>query len=242
MTISPNAAVRSSPHMLSPMLDVMAQLIAEDLVLLIYRPDGTARGKGTKLDLALAGALLTELALQGHIELADKRLRSIDGVDRPEHPELAAALAHIAAKPRTPEAILPKLAKRLRPRLLTGLVTAGVLAREPRRVAGVIPSARFPLIDAGPRDEVRRRLDIAVIQGGEASQRTAALASLIHTAGLASKIFPDNDKRAVRARLGELADGDWGSEALRKAIRAAIVSQAIAIAISTTISTIANGE
>lgn len=223
------------------MLGLMALMIAEELLLLVHRPDGTARGKGARMDLALAGGLLTELALDGHIELADKRLRAIDGVGRPEHAELATALAHIAAKPRPPEAVLPKLAKRLRQRLLTGLVTTGVLAEDPRRL-GVLPTGRYPLIYPGPRDEVRHRLDSAVIDGNEPDERTSALASLIHSAGLQSRVYPDSDKKVIKARLGELTEGNWDSEALHKAIQAAIVSQIVAIAVSATISTIANNN
>jgi len=39
----------------------MALLIAEELLLVAYREDGTAHGKGSELDLALGGALLVEL-------------------------------------------------------------------------------------------------------------------------------------------------------------------------------------
>jgi Golgi phosphoprotein 3 GPP34 len=211
----------------------MTQLIAEQLLLLAYRPDGTARGKGTELDMGLGGALLTELAMDGYVEVGDKQVRANRGRPRPEHPALAAALAEVEAKARRPEACVLKVSKGARLALLAALVERGVLTREPRRVFGVFPGWRFPVADPAPRAEVLGRLRDAVIEGAEPDQRTAALAGLVQAAGLARRVFPDDDQRAVKARLKEIAEGDWAAGAVRKAIRAARAASA-----ATTVSTV----
>jgi hypothetical protein len=220
----------------------MTQLIAEQLLLLAYRPDGTSRGKGTELDMALGGALLTELALEGYVELIGNRLAAIPDRGRPVHPELAVAFDAAAAKPRAPKGLVPKLAKGTRRRLLAGLVAAGVLTEQPRRVFGVFPGRRFPLADPVPRDEALHRLRTAVIDGQQPDQRTAALASLIQAARLGARIFPDDDRRAVKARLAELAEGDWAATAVRKAIQAAHAATVAAVTAASSASASASGS
>lgn len=199
----------------------MTQLIAEQLLLLAYRPDGTARGKGTELDMGLGGALLAELAVDGHVEVGEKEVRVNRGRSRPEHPVLAAALAEIEVKALRPRACVLKLARGARREVLAALVGRGVLTEESRRVFGVFPGRRFPVADPAPREEALGRLRAAVIEGAEPDQRTAALAGLVQAAGLARRVFPDDDQRAVKARLKEIAEGDRAAEAVRRAIRAA---------------------
>ncbi|MBV9314969.1 MAG: GPP34 family phosphoprotein [Pseudonocardia sp.] len=209
----------------------MTQLIAEELILLIYGTDGTARRKGMRLDLAIGGALLLQLVQDGHLELVDKKIEATGKPDRPAHPELAAALAIAEVKPRSPGALLTKLTRKTRRRLLDGLVASRVLATQPRAPFG----KRYPLADPAPRDRALRRLRVAVIDGGQPDQRTATLISMIQAAGLASRIFPDDDQKAVKARLAQLAEADPESEPVRKAIQAAIMSQIVGIVIQVVI-------
>ncbi|GAA5170150.1 hypothetical protein GCM10023321_66830 [Pseudonocardia eucalypti] len=200
----------------------MTQLIAEELLLLVYRLDGTAYGKTMELDKALGGALLIELALDGRVDLVDKRLRpAAETAQRPAHPELDQALALVEAKPRLPKQLVDKLSVGVRRRLSLGLVEAGVLTDESSRVLGIFPWRRYPVADPAPREDALRRLRAVVIEGAEPDPRTAALATLILAAGFTKRIFPGEDQRAVKARLRELAKGDWAAEAVRKAVQAA---------------------
>ncbi|MBO0876915.1 MAG: GPP34 family phosphoprotein [Pseudonocardia sp.] len=207
----------------------MTRLIAEQLLLLAYRPDGTARGKGIELDMGLGGALLTELALSGHVELGEREVRAIGGRPRPEHPVLATALAEIEVKARRPTACVTRLSRGARRELLAGLVERGVLTEEPRRVFGLFPGRRFPIADPAPREEALGRLRAAVVEGARPDRRTAALAGLIHAVGLVRRVFPDDDQRAVKTRLKEIADGDWAAGAVRKAVRAARAATAATV-------------
>jgi Golgi phosphoprotein 3 (GPP34) len=199
----------------------MALLIAQELLLVAYREDGTARGKATELDMALGGALLVELALSGNVELAEKDVVAAGQRQVPAHPELAGALTAIATKPRRPKSWVQRLSKGARRRLLDDLVAQNVLAEQRYRRLGVLPARRYPAVDPGPRLAIETRLRAAVIDGADPDERTAALASMLSAAGLERRAFPQDDRKLVKRRLKEIAEGDWAAAAVRKAIRAA---------------------
>jgi Golgi phosphoprotein 3 GPP34 len=212
----------------------MALLIAEELLLVAYREDGTAHGKGSELDAALGGALLVELALAGNVELTERDVVAAGQPPVPTHPELAAALTAIASKPRRPKSWVQRLAKGARRRLLDGLVERGVLAEEQYRRLGVFAAHRYPATDPAPRLEIEGRLRAAVVDGGQPDERTAALASMIAAAGLERRVFPQDDRKLVKRRLKEIAEGDAVADAVRKTIRAAHAATMAAVSAATT--------
>src|SRR4051812_16398935 len=72
-------------------------LLAEAFVLLALAPDGRpARGASNQATVAVGvtGALVTELALEHHLDVADGRIR-LTGT-RPGHPVLARTLDNVA--------------------------------------------------------------------------------------------------------------------------------------------------
>lgn len=208
----------------------MTLLLAEELLLVAYRPDGTARGKSVELDCALGGALLLELVLDGHLELDGKLIKADQG-GRPSHPRLREAYERIAAKPGKPQAWVGRLAKGTRRRLLDDLVEAGVLDDVTYKWLGVFTRHRFPTGRPELRQGVLERLRAVVLDGRPPDQRTAGLATLIGAAGLERRLFPDADHRAVRRRLKEIAEAPWAADAVRKAIdaiHAATIAAAVA--------------
>ncbi len=76
----------------------MSLLIAEELLLLAYSPDGTAHGKGTELDCALGGSLLVELVLAGHAELVGSKVQAVGSRPPPDRRELVEILTEVAGK------------------------------------------------------------------------------------------------------------------------------------------------
>jgi hypothetical protein len=44
---------------------------------------------------------------------------------------------------------------------------------------------------------------------------------MLSAAGLERRVFPQDDRKLVKRRLKEIAEGDWAADAVRKAIRAA---------------------
>jgi hypothetical protein len=209
----------------------MAPVIAEELLLLAYRPEGTIRVRGPRLDMALAGSLLAELALDGYIELIDRKVKATGRADGPEDPALASALKSIGAKTRLPDAVVTKLGDRVRQRLLADLVSAGVVDKRYR----FFPVRKYPQHDPALREAVAGRLRAVVEQGAEPDRRTAVLATVIHAAKLGPRFFPDTDQAAVKARLLELGDGHWVAEAVQRAILSKRIADVVGITITAVI-------
>lgn len=223
----------------------MAALIAEELLLLAYTPDGTVHGGAAELDCALGGALLVELVLGGHAELDEQWIMARGGADPPSHPRLAEALNQVASTRRRPQAWVTRLSKGIRRRLLADLVSDGVLADEPYRWLGLVTRHRFPERVPGPRRDAVSRLGAAVLDGHRPDPRTAALAGMVAAAKLERRIFPEADRREVRRRLREIADEPWAADAVRKAIQqvhAATAAASMVASTSTSTSTSASGS
>lgn len=205
-------------------------LIAEDLLLLLTDDrTGKLAGSATQVDVALGGALLIELTLTGRVDLAgpDEEVRQGRLVVRDgsptDDPLLDEALATVSAKQgKKPAQVVPQLGRGLRDRLYARLTDRGILRAERKQVLGIFPTRKWPARDAAHEDDVRRRLVVALQQGATHDERVGALVSLLQalravatvvdpaTAGLA--------RRELNAHAKQVAEGSWGSEAVRRAI------------------------
>ncbi|GII23374.1 GOLPH3/VPS74 family protein [Planosporangium mesophilum] len=218
----------------------MTVTLADELLLLAYDDAGSAVIDTSSLDLGLAGALLVELALAGRVGVVDKRVVVTDPLPTGE-PIADAALATIAAdaKRRKPEDWVNRLDGGLRQQLLGRLVDAGVLRRDEDKVLWVFPRTRYPSTTGGEpavEADARHRVEAALAGTGPVDARTAALCALIKAVGL-ERAFPDRPAKEVRKRLGVIAEGDWASTAVRKAIgemQAAVAVVITSAAIATT--------
>ncbi|MEV4581788.1 GPP34 family phosphoprotein [Nonomuraea jabiensis] len=196
----------------------MTVTIAEELLLLAYNDEkGTQLVSGTQLDPALAGALLAELAVNGRLELSDKKVAVKDPSPLGD-PELDATLARIAeeGKERKPAWWVQRLQSgKLRKRLLTRLAESGVLSEQRGKVLGVFPTTRWP--EANPEVEaaVRDRV-ISALAGADPDARTAVLIAIAHAAKLDRKAFPGASKQRVK----EIAEGAWTADAVAQTIAA----------------------
>jgi hypothetical protein len=149
----------------------------------------------------------------------------------PGDPLLDRLLTMVAARrPAKPEQLIARLRKGLRPTLLERLSAAGVLHRSTRRVLGILPLPTWPAADPRHQRELRARLQDVLVAGAPPDRRTAALISLLAAAGAAHKVV-DGNKKAVRVRAKDIAAGDWGGAAVKKAIDA--VNAGIAVVILT---------
>lgn len=211
----------------------MGLTVAERLMLLIYRPDGTANGEGTKLDVlvkldvALAGGLLSELVSLGHAEFADKKVRATTREDQPEHPRLRAALAVLAKKPRNPENTLQALTSGLRKRVRADLVGSGVMVRRGRGLR--LP--RHELVDPGVRDALNARVRAVIFDGAPPDRDTLLLIPVVFATGLANRVLVEEDPHTVRTRLDELTEKDWLVEGLKRAVLAAKIKAGVGLVV-----------
>ncbi len=207
-------------------------LIAEEFLLLAF-DDETGRPLigGDKLEPALGGALLVELALKERLTVAPKeagvtkrgRVTIID-LKPTDDPELDTALTAVAAREGTKIGHFitsmsgKRISKGVKLRLLTRMARAGLLTEQHGKVLGLFPTTQWPAADRAAEDEIRQRLHGALIAGTTPSERTVSLIALLTATDLLVKVVPTDDKRALRRKAKELSEGDWAAAAVKAAI------------------------
>jgi hypothetical protein len=219
-------------------------LLAEDLLLLITDDaSGRLAAAGSQVDAGLGGANLVELTLLGKVDITGEQDQGKPGriiVRDPAPPEddvLDAALETLAARQGSkPSAVIGPLGKNLRPVLYERLAAAGVLRAGRGRALGIFPTRTWPTQDPGHEAEVRQLVTQALVQPGEPDERTAALIALLHALKCEHKVVDPKpyqlSRRELRARAAEVAQGNWASEAVRKAIDEMMAAVAAAVAAS----------
>lgn len=206
-------------------------LIAEDLALLLLdNESGKPLTDGTKLDNALAGALLLDLAMLGRIEVARGAGRfsaervvvrdgSATGVAL-----LDDALTKIAAKEgKKPRDVLGVLVKKLRGNVLAGLAEKGLVREEATRILGIFPTTRWPAVDTGREREIRMALEQVLVHETTPDERTGALISMLSAIDCVPKVVdPDRrlNRRELKQRAKQIAEQSWASGAVKKAVEA----------------------
>ncbi|MCP2263661.1 GPP34 family phosphoprotein [Promicromonospora thailandica] len=197
------------------------------------------------LQLGLAGAAAADLALHGVLTVSDGtdggrkgRFRST-GRAAPADPVLRDVLT--TTEGRTPQDAVGKAGqgttgRRVRETLLDRLAAGGVLRAEQAKVLGLFPTTRWPAHDAAPEAAVRARLLDALIGRTAPDERTAALVSLLLATDLVRKVYPDQDRRALRRRAKEIADSQWAGAAVKKAVDA-LTAATTAVLVATTSAT-----
>ncbi len=206
-------------------------LLAEDLLLLLT-DDASGRlvVQGTAVDAALGGARLVELTLLGRVDVTGegegrKGRLVVRDRSRLDDPLLEEALGVVIAhEGKKPQAVVGPLGKKLRERLYERLVDQGVLRAERGKVLGVFPTRSWPADDAAHERQVRAALEQALLTTLQPQARTAALVSLLRALRVVHKLVPPRHhavgRRELDRRAKEIAEGDWGSDAVRAAVNA----------------------
>ena len=220
-------------------------LLAEDLLLLVTDDaSGRLAAPGAQVDAGLGGANLVELTLLGKVDVAGEQDQGRPGriiVRDPSPPGddvLDAALRTLVARQGSkPSAVIRPLGKDLRPVLYQRLVASGVLRAGHGRALGIFPTRTWPAQDPSHEAETRQLVTQALIQPAAPDERTAALIALLHALKFEHKVVDPRShqlsRRQLRARAAEIAEGNWASEAVRKAIDEMIAAVAAASAAAT---------
>jgi len=220
-------------------------LIAEDLLLLVTDDaSGRLSVPADQVDAGLGGANLVELTLRNKVDLTGEQDTGRAGriiVRDPSPPGdavLDAALEVVTAyQGKKPFTVVKPLSKNLRRTLYKRLASSGVVRAEKTRILGLFPARRWPAQDASHEAEVRRLMAQALVQQGAADTRTAALIALVHALRCEDKIADPRQygltKRELRARAKEIAEGNWASEAVRKAIEEMMAAVVVVVTAST---------
>jgi hypothetical protein len=210
---------------------VIVTLLVEDLLLLLV-DDATGRPvlDRTRLERALAGAVLVELALRERVAAAPPggavKAGRIVVLHRGPTGDaiLDEALTRLVGTPLRPARAVEKLVKGLRRSVLTRLVETGFVGEEHRRVFGVFPATAWPAIRPEHATRLRDALRAVLVAGAEPDVRTSALVALLVAVDATPKVLPVADKRALVQRAGAVADGDWAGRAVREAVDAVMAA------------------
>jgi hypothetical protein len=179
--------------------------LAEEIVLLSL-DDETGRpvGRGGMApDLALAGALLMDLALAGRID-TDRDKVVVLGADPTwdEAADLILAEINAPAAPADARGLIHVLSRAVaRPRevLLERLIAKGILRRVEGKVLWVFADRRHPKADGGTAAaETRARLRAMLLEEALPDPREALLLGLVRAAGLLPLIFAPEELKRVQ--------------------------------------------
>ena len=206
-------------------------LLAEDLLLLVT-DDASGRlcVPAAQVDAGLGGANLLELALRNKVGPTEehdtsKRGRIVVRVPAATgDPVLDPALQIISARQGSkPSTLIGPLGKNLRETLYARLASAGAVRAAQGRILGLFPAHRWPAQDPRHEAAVRQQLIQALVQQGTPDGRTAALIALLHALRCEHKIINPGEyglsRRELSSRAEQIANGNWASEAVRRAIQ-----------------------
>ncbi|WP_431302493.1 GOLPH3/VPS74 family protein [Sediminicoccus sp. BL-A-41-H5] len=168
--------------------------LPEEIVLLTF-DDETGRSigrQGIAASIALAGAVMMELALAGRVDTDLHRLEVLD--DSPTgDPVLDAGLPLLRSAPDSRGALmlLAREETGLRPRVLSALIARGLLKQVEGRVLLVFPERRYLKPEDRPEPrEVRARLLRSIETDDIPEPREALLAGLARATALLPLLLP----------------------------------------------------
>ncbi|SHL37574.1 Golgi phosphoprotein 3 (GPP34) [Pseudonocardia thermophila] len=217
--------------------------LAEDLALLLVDPTtGKPVVDGTAFDRAVAGALLFDLAGAERIAVtgtgAKARVAVVGGPTG--NPLLDAAIDRLGPKERRAAGAVERLAK-MRSAVFARLVDAGILTAERNRIFGLIPTTTWRFPDPGPRAALQGGLAAVLTAAAEPDARQAALVSLLYAVKAEHKVVA-GDRRALRARAKQVAEGDWAGSAVAQAVQAVQATVMAAVVAATVAGAAAGGS
>jgi len=212
------------------------------LLLISIDNRGTPRDPKSSLGHALASAALIELLLAGRLRHDDGRVVAATACPTGET-LLDEVFAEVRGEQqlRTLEWWVHRLASRhrgrkpIRDRLIDQLTERGVLARDERRVLGLVPVATHPVADPATAERARAAIGEVLLGRQEPDEHAAALVALVQVSGLVDACVPDAERRQARRRAKQIAAGNEVGEAVKRiqeevmaAVTAAVVASSAA--------------
>jgi hypothetical protein len=203
--------------------------IAEDFLLISTDPvSGKPLIGSPKADPVFGGAFLLDLVTARRVTLqGDGRKARVVITDR--SPVVDAITEQAFARIRNrgmqkPQSAVPRLGKDGRKLVYESLAAKGAVLRRPAMALGIFPLTRHDVIDTARRDDLRTRIRSSLLHDQPADADTGPLIGLLAAADMLKIVVDKPDRKVAKARAKVLADGDWASEGVRKAIQAAQVA------------------
>lgn len=224
--------------------------LPEQLMLLMLRDDtGTMESHTSLYQLALGGAILTELMLSETVRIEDdkKKLVRMERSKALSDPVLddCRRLVAEAKRPRPAQHWITIFGgqSRLRHRIAEGLCRRGILEESEDKVLFFFTRAVYPTINPKPEKRLVDSLREAVLgSSSDVAPSTALLVSLAHATSLMRIHFSKEELKDRKARIEQLTSGDLvgriASDAVmaaQQATQAAVMSAIIASTVVTSV-------
>ncbi|KZE99912.1 hypothetical protein A2J03_11100 [Rhodococcus sp. EPR-157] len=221
-------------------------LIAEDVfLLLVDDSSGKPIVDSTKFPRVLAGGLVLELAMNGSVRITVKGEQVKDGrlvVSGPPPPDPLLGRAHALIgtekNPMKPQKAIEKLQKNLQKEIGFRLAQQGFVTERHDKILGLFPSTSWPALDTTRKNWARQWIGNSIVDGTTPTSEISALISLVSAIDAVPKILPGVDKKMAKARAKHIAEGEWASAAVRKAVQdvnaAVMAAVMVPIIVSTT--------
>jgi golgi phosphoprotein 3 len=213
-----------------------------ELALLVL-DDSRGTFGGAMYQYGFAGAILSELLLQGVIGVSDDKEKTVSVLltEPLGDPIMDEALKTIAgsAKPRSLQHWVAVIAglKGLRDRIAEQLCQLGIVAKEQGKFLWLFTRQIWPELERSFEDEIRKRMAEAMFSNTQQpDSRTAVLIALAQSCGVLQSNFASVELRQYQARIKEICDG---KQLAAGATQAAIAAVQMAMMTATMVSTVA---
>ena len=192
---------------------------AEEIILLLLDDDGRLSSTDhPTVDLALAGGVLMDLALESRIDTDVRKLVLLDA--RPTGDVLLdPVLADIAAAERTHDARywverVRRRADEIRNATIAQLIQKGVLRRRGRHFLRAIRQRQAPVVDDAASREVKQRIMALLFSDDIPDPRDVVIICLCDVCGLFRRLLPRNELDRAHPRIEQIGKLDLIGQAV----------------------------
>lgn len=208
--------------------------IGEDFLLLATDPaSGKCQLSSMITNVALGGANLVDLLRADRIEINGRKGKAkVALTDKTGlgSPVLDHAIMTLQTKgPMRPQAAVRELGKKSKQSLYEALEARGDVQRQTEKMFTLFTVTRWPVIDLVRRANLVQLIQSNLLHGLDADEDTGPLIGLLAASGKLRLVVERPELKAAKARAKVIANGDWASEEVRKAIQAS--NDAVMVAI-----------
>ncbi|XEO76788.1 hypothetical protein WKT22_01815 [Candidatus Lokiarchaeum ossiferum] len=227
-------------------MDIM--ILAEE-VLLLALDDESGKLSGTSapyINYAIAGSLLTDLALMGRIAFEtmkkDKIVVQIIDDQLTQDPLLDKALIIIQeySKERKIDKIVHLLIRKyseFREGLFSRLVEQGILERVEKLRLKIFKYVRHPVINPSPKDAILVDIQDFIVDDKHPSDRIVGLLAIIGATEMIGTVFAKEYRKRAKKKISAIIDSDLIGSHLKSIIQSIHAAVAIAVITSSTAAT-----
>ena len=197
---------------------------AEEIMLLLLDDDGAefVRVPEWSLRYALAGAVLTDLAMENRIDTDPQRLVVVDSTPVGDS-LLDPTLARIAQATEPGDARhwverTAQHAVKLRQQVLDRLVARGILQRRDDRFLWVFRARRYPVVDGKAEREVKLRIMAVLFSDEIPDPRDIVIICLADACGIFKELLSRRELEHTRARIEQVRKLDLIGQAVSHAV------------------------